>query len=411
VTEELAVANDAEETWTTVDFAPLDQALHDDFWQSLTSVREQCPVGWTTSQWSLTESGQWIINDYENVMDAATHWEKFSSAGGVSSVQMPLDLIRLIPVETDPPVHRDIRKALNPFFTPAALAQNDHEIGKVVDSLIDDCLAQEGSVDFTASFTSQLPPIVFLGPGFLDQGIEQANRLIELISILLTQPELTMEAAPKLLAWCADLLETRRAEGRRDDLAGSIAHMGFGEGGLELSERERIETINLAVMAGMETTMGGLGTVAWLLATRPALRAQLETADDRFLEQAIDEFMRFATPVPTSGRTLAQDVEVRGCPMKSGDRVLVNWAAANLDPEQFPDPLTIDFNRDNVSSHMAFGAGIHRCLGSHLARREIKASIRAICALEQFELVPGHEIKFRAAFARGPVSIPVLMKR
>ena len=83
-----------------------------------------------------------------------------------------------------------------------------------------------------------------------------------------------MEAAPKLLAWCGELLEGRRAAGRREDLAGVVAHMGFGEGGLELDEKQRIETINLAVMAGMETTMGGLGAAAWLLATRPELTAR-----------------------------------------------------------------------------------------------------------------------------------------
>jgi cytochrome P450 len=108
---------------------------------------------------------------------------------------------------------------------------------------------------------------------------------------------------------------------------------------------------------------------------------------------------------------LTDDVEMSGCPMKGGDRVLLNWAAANRDPGQFPNPDTLDFDRDNTSSHVAFGAGIHRCLGNHLARREIKASIRAICALTTFEAEPGFTPSYRPAFARGPISLPVRLAR
>lgn len=396
----------------TVDFFPLDQAIHDDFWGRNTQVRETCPVGWNTAAWSMTEPpGQWIVNDYEHVMQVASDWQTFSSAQGVSSVQMPLDVIRLIPVETDPPRHREIRRALNPFFTPAHLALSDGDITEVVDELMDACLDEEGTVDFVASFTSQMPPKVYLKEGFLDQSADTADQLISLISVLLTSPEKTMETAPKLLAWCGALLESSRQQGRTDGLVGTIAHLGFGENGLEMTERERIETLNLAVMAGMETTMGGLGTVAWLLATRPDLRERLQGASESTLDRAIDEFMRFASPVPTEGRTLTRDTVLGGCPMSASDRILVNFAAANLDPKQFPDPLNVDIDRPNTATHVAFGAGIHRCLGSHLVRREIKASIRAICDLSVFEMVAGHEMAFRAAFARGPVALPVVMAR
>ena len=405
-----------ENGYRTVDFFPLDQKLHDDFWNQLTAVREQCPVGWATSYWSMTDPpGQWIINTYADNMNAASDWETFSSEGGVSSVQFPLDVIRLIPVENDPPVHREIRKALNPYFTPTALAANDDELGKIADTLIERCLEQSlsrpGPVDFVEIYTSQLPPMVLLGPGYLNQGAEQGDELIGLVRILLTKPELTLETAPKLLAWCAELLELRRSQGERDDLPGMIAHLGLGDGEFQLSERQRVETLNLTVMAGMETTMGGMGAVAWLLATRPEMREALRGADERTLDRAIEEILRFSSPVPTEGRTLTRDTTVGACPMKAGDRVLLNFAAANLDPAQFPDPHTIDFARPNVASHLAFGAGIHRCLGAHLARREMKVTIKAICALREFRFDPEQEIKFRASFARGPVAIPVYMAR
>lgn len=398
--------------YQSVEFFPLDPAIHNDFWARNTEAREQCPVGWNDTIWSFTEPpGEWIINDYENAMAAATQWETFSSAGGVSAVQIPLDMVRLVPVELDPPRHREIRKRLAPFFTPVALARNDADIAEIATGLMDQCLALDGPVDFVEHFTSRLPPMVFLLPEFLDQSEEMGAELLSLVRILLADPAKTPEALPKLLAWCGEVLEQRRADGRKDDLVGVIAHMGFGEEDLTMTERERVETLNLAVMAGMETTMGGLGAVAWQLAIKPDLRAELAGISDRGLDRAIEEFIRFASPVPSQGRTVARDTDFGGCPMKAGDRALVNFAAANLDPKQFPDPLTVDIRRKNVSSHLAFGAGIHRCLGAHLARREIKAAAKAICSLGKFELSPGHEVQWRAAFARGPAALPVLLKR
>src|SRR5258708_19252242 len=121
----------------SIDFSPLAPAIHDDFWQRNTRVREQCPVGWNNAVWSMTEPpGQWIVNDYDHAMAAATDWETFSSAQGVSSVQIPLDMVRLVPVELDPPQHREIRKHLNPFFTPTALSVNDPEIASIVHTLM-----------------------------------------------------------------------------------------------------------------------------------------------------------------------------------------------------------------------------------------------------------------------------------
>ena len=142
----------------------------------------------------------------------------------------------------------------------------------------------------------------------------------------------------------------------------------------------------MTIMAGMETTMGGLASIARILGTDNALRESLRDVDTKVLDKHVEEFLRFESPVPTAGRTLTADSELRGCPMKQGDRILLNWAAANHDPDKFPNPDALDFERTNGSAHLAFGAGIHRCLGNHLARREIKAAIRAISELRVFEL-------------------------
>jgi cytochrome P450 len=133
------------------------------------------------------------------------------------------------------------------------------------------------------------------------------------------------------------------------------------------------------------------------------------TSDE--LDHAVDELLRFEGAVPTSARTLTADVDLRGCPMKKGDRVLFNWLGANRDPDTFTDPGVIDFQRPNAARHVAFGAGPHHCLGSHLARREIRLSLEAIAGLERFDLVPGTDVRFKPAFARGPKALPLIFAR
>jgi cytochrome P450 len=147
------------------------------------------------------------------------------------------------------------------------------------------------------------------------------------------------------------------------------------------------------------------------LATDQKLRAELRDADDALLSRAVDEFVRFDPPVPLAGRTLTEDVELRGCPMQKGDRIMLNWAGASRDPEIFENPDVLDVSRENVSKHTSFGAGVHRCMGNHLARRELKAAIRGIASLETFELQEGAEVNWRAAFARGPIALPIQCAR
>ncbi|MCX2934473.1 cytochrome P450 [Mycobacterium sp. CVI_P3] len=396
-------------------FHILDPELVADFWPKVNDLRERCPVGWSDQPWSDSDSGYWFINDYADVMAAATNWRAFSSAQGASPVQFNLDILRMIPLETDPPLHREIRKALNPFFTPDALQAREGEIKDIVAGLIDRCLAiaaaGDGTVDFIAEFTQRLPPLVFF-VGFLGQKEDELDWIIETLQDLISAPERALELAPRLLMWDAELLEKRRQEGRRDDVPGVIAHLGLdGSDGLELDERQRVETLNLMIMAGMETTMGGIASIALSVAQQPEVRQTLIDGGEQLLDRAADEFLRLEAPVTAAGRTLTKDVEMSGCPMHAGDRIVINWAAANRDPAQFPNPDHLDFERANAASHVAFGGGIHRCLGNHLARREVKAMIRAICALSVFEIPADFKPTFRVSIARGPVSLPVRIAR
>ncbi|UIX29370.1 cytochrome P450 [Streptomyces sp. GQFP] len=395
----------------TTHFDPLEPALAAEFWPRINALRESCPVAWSDQVWhERGDSGFWIINKHADVMAAATNPTAFSSADGATPVQFDLDVLRQLPLESDPPLHRGIRRLLNPFFTPEALRGRETDIAAKVDRLIGRCV-DKGSCDFVADFVNVLPPLVFF-ESFLEQDESEIGWVLDVLEVLHTQPERALEEAPKLFAFCADLLERRRAAGRRDDLAGTIAHMGLtGEDGLELNEKQRVEVINLMIMAGMATTMGATGCFAYRLASDEQLRAGLRGADDRRINRAVEEFLRYETAVPTGARTLTEDVEMSGCPMKAGDRVLLNWAAANRDPEKFAEPDELDFERENLSGHVAFGAGIHRCLGNHLARREMSATLKAIVALSRFEVEPGFVPRYQPSFARGLDSLPVRIAR
>lgn len=397
----------------TEHFEPLNPDLANTYWEYSDQVRSAHPVTWSDGHWSENDTGFWLISRHDDVFASAADWQTFSSADGACPVQFDTDILRMIPLETDPPMHRNVRRLLSPFFTPEAVADAEQAAGNIVEELLDACVSKGDDCDFVRDFTSPLPAQVFFN-FFLDDTAEDKSKVAWVLDILLTLfqfPEKAAEVAPELFAWCATMLESRRSAGRRDDLIGVIAHAGIEGDSFELNDKQRLETLNLTVMAGMETTASGLANVAYHLATNQELRAQLRGADDAQLSRAVDEFLRFDPPVPLAGRTLTKDVELRGCPMRAGDRIMLNWAGASRDPEVFENADVLDISRDNVAKHTSFGAGVHRCLGNHLARRELKAAIRGISALKTFELREGAEVNWRAAFARGPVALPVRCER
>lgn len=384
-----------------VDFDVLDPELANTLWNRIADLREHCPVGW-----SEQHGGFWLLNRYEDVWAAANNWQLFSSADGAAPVQFDLEVFRMIPLETDPPMHREVRRILNPFFTPEALKRTEPIIEGIVAELLDECV-RLSPCDFVKHFTSALPSQVFFRTFLEGESSENVDWVIGLIDALFRDPDAAFEKIPELGGWCWDMMEARLNSGRRDDLVGAIAHAGL-DSELQLDERQRLEVMLLVVLAGMETTASALGNIARQLATRPDLRAALKGAPQPDLDHAVDEFLRLEAPVPTAARTLTDDTEIRGCPMHKGVRVLINWAAANRDPAMFPDPDELNFTRLNHAKLVSFGAGIHHCLGTHLARRELRLAITGICDLETFELlVPAEEVQYRPGPARGPVELPV----
>ncbi len=161
----------------------------------------------------------------------------------------------------------------------------------------------------------------------------------------------------------------------------------------------------LLLVAGIDTTWSSIGSTMWHLATHPADRRRL-VAEPELLPTAIEEFLRAYSPV-TMARRLSADAEFHGCPMHAGDRVLMNFPAANRDPEAFPDAHRVVLDRQD-NRHIAFGVGIHRCAGSNLARMEIRVAVEEwLARIPEFEVVDPYRVTWAGGQVRGPRSIPV----
>jgi cytochrome P450 len=385
-----------------------DQDLADNYPERISAVRERCPVAWSDTAWSEKASGFWLLTKFDDVTAAALDWQTYSSAQGAAPVQFDLDVLRMIPLETDPPLHRNVRRILTPFFAVEASRAAEPGIRSLVQRLLAGCV-EKGTCDFLADFCVPVPSRVFFEI-FLGEDPEAIAGMIEIVDTLFAHPEAAAERAPEVFGWAALVLEGRRAAGRKDDVLGAVAHAG-NEADFALDEMQRLQIVMMLILAGMETTASGIGNIAYRLAADDDLRVSLRGADTATLDLAIDEFLRFDSPVPASARTLSADTEVRGCPLGAGERVTINWTAANRDPDAFADPDVLDIGRPGAGKHLAFGSGQHRCLGHHLARRELRLAIEEIVALSTFELIPGTKITYRAGPARCPAVIPVRLAR
>ena len=191
----------------------------------------------------------------------------------------------------------------------------------------------------------------------------------------------------------------------RDDVLSAMIAANVQSEGRPLSREELLDICFLFLIAGLDTVTDSLDCFFVYLARHPEHRHQLVEQPD-ILPHAIEELLRWETPVPGVARVAMQDVEVGGCPISKGERVSPLLGAANTDPAEFPDPDVVDFNR-NPNRHRAFGGGPHRCLGSHLARMELRVALREFHRrIPDYEIPPGTQLTYTAAL-RSVESLPL----
>jgi cytochrome P450 len=317
----------------------------------------------------------------------------------------------LIPLHIDGDLHRHYRKLLDPLFTPKKMAALEPDIRKLADELIDGFIG-DGRVEFHDAFCVPLPSTIFLR--IFGLPVEDAPFLISMKDRILKNDATTRDEA-EVIGRAAGLelrthlhvrLDERRAEGaRHDDLLDQFMH--FEVDGHSLDDDEVVNIMHMFTIAGLDTVTSSLSCIVAWLATHPEIRSRVVADPDR-LAGAIEEIMRFESPVPSSGaRTALRDTEVNGVPIKQGEMVYLCWASANLDPASFDHPLDADLDRTE-NRHIAFAAGIHRCLGSHLARAELRASVDQLHRrIPDYWVSEGEEIQYEFAGVRQARYLPL----
>jgi cytochrome P450 len=311
----------------------------------------------------------------------------FSSKRAFDAVGSPLPMV---PIAFDPPEHARYRRVLQPFFSPRGTASWRPMVRRLAGELID-AFAGRGECDLVAELAVPLPAQVFLT--LFGLPLEDRDRLIAWKEALLNNfgfqageppSERAARVGAELYGYLVGHIARRRRQGGGGDLLGLLL---ADDGDERLSDEEILGLSFLFVLAGLETVTSALSTAFAALAARPALRRRI-AADPAAIPDAVEELLRFDGPVVFVPRIAVEDVELAGQLIPAGSYVMVTIAVANRDPAEHADPDTIEVGRQE--RHLAFGVGPHRCLGSHLARMEMR------CALEEwhrripeYELTPG----------------------
>jgi cytochrome P450 len=317
----------------------------------------------------------------------------------------------LIPLHLDGERHRRFRKLLDPLLAPKRVAAMETPIRALADELID-TFAGAGQVEFHDQFALPLPDTIFLtlfGMPLEDMQflVAMKDRILKNEGVTMEErEEIAVEAGDRMCARLRQRLRERREEGTpRDDLIGQF--MSWEIDGDRLSDDEIVNIMHLFTIAGLDTVTSSLSCIVGWLATHPDGRRRV-VADPSLLPAAIEELLRYESPVPSGGvRFATEDIDVNGVAVRKGEMVYLCWATANLVAAAFERPLAVDFDRA-VNRHIAFAAGTHRCLGSHLARVELRVAIDQFHRrIPDYWITPGVASEYEFAGVRQVKRLPL----
>jgi cytochrome P450 len=390
----------AVEDWTT-DWDVNDPAWVADPYPIWDELRSQCPMAHTERY----NDGTWLPLRYGDLAEIAHDTDTFSnqhdglSAGGtVSRVRMP-------PINNDPPEHQGLRRALLPFFAPRRIEAWRPAIEAHCTELARAIVARGGG-DAAVDYAQHIPVgaiAAILGVP-AEHGEQFRQWVVDFVEVGGLRPEVRTRAQEAIAAYMDEAIADRRRQ-PRDDLITHLTRFEGEDGPLDDDTIRRMLVLQL--VAGIDTTWSSIGAGLWHLATHDHDRHRL-VDEPELIPTAIEELLRAYAPVNVVRRVIS-DVTVNGVDMHPGDSVLMTFPIACRDPEVFdrPDEVIIDRQRNR---HPAFGLGIHRCLGSNLARLEMEVAIGTWLAhIPEFTLAPGAEVRWSGGQIRGPRTVPVVV--
>jgi cytochrome P450 len=359
-------------------------------------LRGTCPIAHTNRY-----GGAWLPTRHEDVSTIAYDTTHFTSQSVVVSNlrpgpdALPRPIGVAPPITSDPPFHMEARRLLLPAFAPKKIADLEESCRELCRTLLDE-IGDASEFDASLAFAAHIPPTVIakmLGfpPEDLDYFLEIVKHTLEDIA----KPGAErIENSMRTDAYLEKQIN-EHLDNPRDDLTTFLLEAELG--GQKLDPRHVGGTMILLLVAGIDTTWSAIGASLWHLAQNPHDLERLVN-EPELMDTAVEEFLRAYAPV-TMARLVAEDVEIGGCPMKADDWVLLPFPAANRDPAVF------DRADDR---HSAFGLGIHRCIGSNLARLELKVAIEEfIKRYPKFELQDPKTVRWAAGQVRGPRELPV----
>jgi cytochrome P450 len=365
-------------------------------------LRQRCPIAHTGRF-----GGGWLPTRYEDVAAIAYDTEHFSSRSIIMSNFRPPHEVAPIggspPISSDPPFHHDARKLLLPAFTKAAVARQEPATRAFCHSLID---AFEGRavVDAASEYAQHIPIRVIAD--MLGFPAEDGPRFREFVENTLEgvnlPPDERIERMQQLFDYLIEQIRDH-LDHPRDDLTTFLINAELY--GRKLEADHVAGTMALLLIAGIDTTWSAIGASLWHLAKNPEDLRRL-VAERSLLPTATEEFLRAYAPV-TMARLVKEDMRWHGVNMKADDWILLSFPAANRDPAQFDRGGEVVIDRE-VNRHAAFGLGIHRCVGSHLARMELRVALEVwLERIPSFTLADPAAVTWSAGQIRGPRTLPL----
>jgi cytochrome P450 len=318
-----------------------------------------------------------LVSRRVDIEEVLRHPDVFASTEAVD-----LKNIRpLIPLNIDPPDHRKYRRILDPLFAPRAVAYLEQSIAELANELMDS-FADADEIDFAASFSIPLPSQVFLTlmglpleelPTLLGlkDGIIRPQRVIGCPAGHPDASAHQARTAAAIYEYFEPVIDERRREPRQDLMTSFLQAEIDGE---KLTKEEILDICFLFLLAGLDTVTASLDCMFAFLAQNPEHRRQI-VEDPAVIPAAVEELLRWESPVAAVTRKVTADTELGGCPVPAGGRVALMLGSANTDDSEFGDGDVVRLDRE-TNRHLAFGGGVHRCLGSHLARQELRVALR-----------------------------------
>ena len=364
-------------------YDPFSREVQEDPYPLYAAMLERAPIARNEGR------GFWTLCRFADVQAAARDWKTFSSDEGVDLDFMakllcgPGDFL-----DYDPPRHDQLREIIKRRFTPKSFEQLTPRIQAIVDELVDE-LVERGGGDIVADLASPTPiRVVTALLGFPQEDLPMLSDL-QAKSITRTPgevqlPKVALDATDELRAYFADAAAMRRKHPTDDVITDMVTKKA---GDRYLTEPEIVGMCFLLWIAGFDTTRSLIANGIQLLDEHPDQRAILAREPER-MREAVEELLRYETPVQNTARTTQSDVTLHGVTIPAGGRVALMLGAANRDPSRWENPNTLDFTRES-KRHIAFGEGIHFCLGGPLARLEGRIALTTF-----LERVPEYHVEY-----------------